>query len=280
MHRSDSPAEAAPSSRSRSGSRSDPLAARRIVGAIPARYASTRLPGKALREIGGVPMIERVYRQAAQVEDLARVVVLTDDERIVTAVESFGGEVELTPTDCASGTDRIAWAAERWQANEATRVQAVVNIQGDEPLIDPGEIGRIARHLAKNPKDPVVTLAAPGSEEDAENPDVVKVVLGAGGYALYFSRAAIPYPRDPKTHRIWCHLGIYGYQIATLLEIAAAERTPLERTESLEQLRLLENGIPIRVLETARAWWGVDTMDDLRKAEALLAARRPDDNGS
>ena len=241
--------------------------AARVYAAIPARYASTRLPGKALREIAGVTMIERVYRQVERAPGLDRVVVLTDDERIFGAVKAFGGEVEMTPPDCASGTDRIAAAARRWE------VDGVVNVQGDEPLIAPREVGRVARHLAERPEDPVVTMAAPGTPEDAADPDVVKVVRDARGYALYFSRAPIPHPRRPDTHRTWCHLGIYGYQIATLLEIAATERTPLERAESLEQLRMLENGVPIRVLETDRAWWGVDTMDDLRRVEALLAER-------
>ncbi len=239
----------------------------RVCAAIPARYASTRLPGKALRELGGVTMIERVYRRVEAAEGLSRVVVLTDDERIRRAVEAFGGEVEMTPADCVSGTDRVAWAARDWD------VAAVVNVQGDEPLIDPREIGRVAGHLAAHPEDPVVTLAAPGSVEDAADPDVVKVVSDARGYALYFSRAAIPYPRRAEGHVTWCHLGIYGYQLPALLEIAAAEPTPLERAESLEQLRMLENGIPIRVLATDRAWWGVDTMDDLRRVEALLAER-------
>ena len=239
----------------------------RVCAAIPARYASIRLPGKALREIAGVTMIERVYRQVERAPGLDRVVVLTDDERIFRTVEAFGGEVEMTPPDCASGTDRIAFAARGW------KVDAVVNVQGDEPLIDPREVGRVARHLAEHPDDPVVTMAAPGTPEDAADPDVVKVTRDARGYALYFSRAPIPYPRDREAHRTWCHLGIYGYQIATLLEIAATERTPLERAESLEQLRMLENGVPIRVLETDRAWWGVDTMDDLRRVEVLLAER-------
>ncbi len=210
-------------------------------------------------------MIERVYRRVEQAEGLARVVVLTDDERIAEAVTGFGGNVEMTPAACASGTDRIAAAAANWSA------AAVVNVQGDEPLIDPQEIGRVARHLTDHPDDPVVTVAAPGSERDATDPDVVKVVLDARGYALYFSRAPIPHRRNPATDRATlCHLGIYGYQRPALLEIAAAQPTPLERTESLEQLRMLENGIPIRVLTTARAWWGVDTIEDLERADEVL----------
>ena len=180
----------------------------RVCAAIPARYASTRLPGKALREIAGVPMIERVYRRVEDAEGLARVVVLTDDDRIAAAVDGFGGEVEMTPADCASGTDRIAWAAARWEGDR--RADAVVNVQGDEPLIDPIEVGRVARHLAQHPGDPVVTLVTPGSDDEAADPDVVKAVLDRRGYALYFSRAPIPHPRHPDALRIWCHVGIYG----------------------------------------------------------------------
>jgi len=233
-------------------------------------------------------MIERVYRQVEQAEGLARIVVLTDDERIVEAVSRFGGDVQLTPDDCASGTDRIAWAAATWQSsrkdskdaprNGALEAAAVVNIQGDEPLIDPMEISRVARHLADHPEDPVVTVAAPGTDADAADPEVVKVVLDSHGHALYFSRAPIPFSRQPEaTGLTLCHLGIYGYQRSALLKIAAAEPTPLEQCESLEQLRMLENGIPIRVLESPRGWWGVDTIEDLERVEEIL--RREDGSG-
>jgi 3-deoxy-D-manno-octulosonate cytidylyltransferase len=189
-----------------------------IVGAIPARYGSTRLPGKPLLPIAGRPMIEHVYTRVARARGLDRVVVLTDDERIARAVESFGGEVEMTPADCASGTDRIAWAVRRWDARAAS---AVINIQGDEPLIDPEEISRIAGHLAANPQDPVVTLATPAAPEEMGNPNAVKVVLARDGAALYFSRAPIPYPRQEGGFAPLRHLGIYGYQRDALLRLAA-----------------------------------------------------------
>ncbi len=190
--------------------------------------------------------------------------VLTDDERIARAVEAFGGEWEMTPADCASGTDRIAWAARGWSA------RAVINIQGDEPLIDPEVVSRIAEHLAAAPQDPVVTIATPASPEEMENVNAVKVVLSLDGSALYFSRAPIPYPRNGGGFAPLKHLGLYGYQREALMRLAALAPTPLERSESLEQLRALENGIPIRVLIVDRGSLGVDTAEDLERVENLL----------
>lgn len=235
-----------------------------VVGAIPARYGSQRLPGKALYPLAGKPMVEHVYRRAASAAGLDRVVILTDDERIARAVEAFGGEYEMTPAECASGTDRIAWAARNWACS------AVINIQGDEPLIDPDGIARVAAHLRAYPADPIVTLAAAALDGDLETPSVVKAVLDAEGYALYFSRAAIPYPRQPGGAAPLRHLGIYGYQKAALLRLASLPQTPLERSESLEQLRALENRIPIRVLTGARPSWGVDTPEDAAEVDARI----------
>jgi 3-deoxy-manno-octulosonate cytidylyltransferase (CMP-KDO synthetase) len=234
------------------------------VGAIPARYGSTRLPGKPLLPIAGRPMIEHVYNRVARARGLARVVVLTDDERIARAVEAFGGEWEMTPADCASGTDRIAWAARHWDA------AAVVNVQGDEPLIDPEGISRLAGHLAAHPEDPVVTLATPAADHEMGNPHAVKVVLARDGAALYFSRSPIPYPRQEGGAVPLKHLGIYGYQKEALLRLAGLAPTPLERSESLEQLRALENGIRIRVLVVDRGSQGVDTAEDLERVEEIL----------
>lgn len=234
------------------------------MGAIPARYGSTRLPGKALLSIDGKPMVQHVVERAQQVPGLSRVVVLTDDERIRAAVEAFGGECEMTPVDCASGTDRIAFAAHRWPE------EAVVNIQGDEPLMDPESIGRLAQHLANHPEDPLVTLATPAAEEDMDNPNAVKVVVDRRGYGLYFSRAAIPYPRTPGAVRPLKHLGIYGYQRPALLQLAALAPTPLEQSESLEQLRALENGLAMRVLIVERSSPGVDTAEDLERVRRIL----------
>ena len=235
-----------------------------IVGAIPARFGSSRLPGKPLRQLAGRPLIEHVYRQAKRASQLDRVVVLTDDQRILEAVDRFGGEAQMTPAECASGTDRVASVASEWD------VAAVVNIQGDEPLIDPMAIDSLARHLRENPGDPVVTLAAPAEPGDRDDPNVVKVVTDVGGRALYFSRSPIPYYRGSATPGALRHIGVYGYQLQALMDLAALPPSSLERSESLEQLRALENGVSIKVLQVERAWQGVDTMEDLERVESIL----------
>jgi len=243
-----------------------------IVGAIPARFGSTRLHAKPLHPIAGKPMIAHVYERVAAASGLDAVVVLTDDPRIVEAVEAFGGQAEMTPAECSSGTDRIAWAARRWHP------RAVINIQGDEPLLDSADISRVAAHLAGEPADPIVTLAADGEPGDLENPNTVKVVLDRRGYALYFSRAAIPYPRLAGAAPVLRHLGIYGYQAEALQRFAGLAPTALERSESLEQLRALENGIAIRVLTGARPSQGVDTAEDVARVEAILRQRAQNPN--
>lgn len=244
----------------------------RIVAAIPARFASTRLPGKPLASLAGRPIIEHVYRRVAAAQGIGRVVVLTDDLRIGEAVDGFGGEWEMTPAECASGTDRIAYAARRWEA------AAVVNVQGDEPLVDPAAVSAVAAHLANHPEDPMVTLAAPippaGAPAELADPGTVKVVLDRDGYALYFSRAAIPYRRQPGGAQPLKHLGIYGYQWPALLALAALAPSPLEISESLEQLRALENGVRIRVLPAERGSPSVDTPEDLARVERLIASAR------
>lgn len=208
-------------------------------------------------------MIEHVVRRA-EASGLDAVRVLTDDERIAAAVREFGGSVELTPDDCASGMDRIAWAADDWDAG------AVINIQGDEPLIDPRAIARVADRL-RNSEDPMVTLASESAEEDVSNPNVVKVVCDLDGRALYFSRAPIPFERHAGAPRLR-HIGIYGYRRKTLLELARMPQTPLERSEGLEQLRALEHGIPIRVLTHRAAAPGVDSPEDIERVEDYLDA--------
>lgn len=217
-----------------------------------------------MHTLAGRPMVEHVYRRAVRAKGLDRVVVLTDDERIARAVEFFGGEVEMTPTECASGTDRIAWAARNWDC------AAVINIQGDEPLIDPEGIGRVASHLRSHPQDPIVTLAADALAGDLDSPSVVKVVLDREGYALYFSRAPIPFPRHPGGAAALRHIGLYGYQREALLRLAQLPQTPLEKSESLEQLRALENRMSIKVLTGARPSWGVDTPEDAAEMDERL----------
>lgn len=240
-----------------------------VVAAIPARFGSTRLPGKPLLPIAGRPMIEHVYERVRKAEGLDRVVVLTDDRRIAAAVEGFGGEVEMTPPECRSGTDRTAWAARRWEG-----AAALVNVQGDEPLIDPREVAKVARHLAEHPDDPVVTLAVPAEPEEEDSPSAVKVVTDLQGYALYFSRSRIPFPRhgNAPAARPRKHIGIYGYQRDALLRLSELPSSPLEEAEGLEQLRALENGLRIRVLEGGAPALGVDTPEDLERVERLIRA--------
>jgi 3-deoxy-manno-octulosonate cytidylyltransferase (CMP-KDO synthetase) len=209
-------------------------------------------------------MIEHVYRRASQAAGLDKVVVLTDDERIARAVELFGGNWEMTPPTCPSGTDRIAHAARSWEA------EAVVNIQGDEPLMDPTSISAVAAHLRSHPEDPIVTIAAPARPDASADPNSVKVVLTTRGYALYFSRAPIPHQRNHGGAGALQHVGLYGYQRTTLLELASLPVSPLEKSEGLEQLRALENGIAIRVLLAATSSPGVDTPEDRDRVEGLL----------
>lgn len=208
-------------------------------------------------------MIEHVFRRASKA-DLDSLVVLTDDERIRSAVEGFGGRVEMTPIDCDSGTDRIAWAARDWDYD------AVINIQGDEPLIDPAVINQIAQAL-RSGDVPMVTVATPAAADEAEDPNVVKVVCDQRGQALYFSRSPIPFQRNPPVEMLK-HVGIYGYQRATLLELAGLAPTPLEQAEGLEQLRALQHRIPISVLRSAAGTPGVDTPEDLQRVENYLDA--------
>ncbi len=236
-----------------------------VVAAIPARWGSIRLPGKPLLLLAGKPMVQHVYERSAQAAGVSRVVVLTDDERIAAAVRGFGGDCEMTPESCTSGTDRIAWAARGWPD-----VAAVVNVQGDEPMVDPAAVSRLAQHLLEHPDEEMATLATLASPAELDDPHAVKVVLDRDGYSLYFSRAPIPFPRHPGGAAPLRHLGLYGYRRDTLLRLAALPPSPLERSESLEQLRALENGIRLRVLLVESGAPGVDTEEDAARVERLL----------
>ena len=239
----------------------------KITAIIPARYGSTRFPAKVLAEIRGKPMVQWVYEKATRAKLVDEVLVATDDQRVAEAVKKFGGEVRMTSAKHQSGTDRIAELAEQLPS------EIFINVQGDEPLIEPASLEALAEHLIGNPQDPVATLAFPADTEDLGNPDTVKVVTNLDSYALYFSRAPIPYPRNPGAATVLRHIGVYGYQRQALVDIAGHERTPLEQTESLEQLRMLESGLSIKVLLAQQAWPGVDTMDDLQRMEELLRER-------
>jgi 3-deoxy-manno-octulosonate cytidylyltransferase (CMP-KDO synthetase) len=239
------------------------------VAVIPARFASTRFPGKPLADIDGRPMIEHVYRRAKLSRAVSRVIVATDDLRIATAVIEFGGEVKLTRGDHASGTDRLAEVAATLDCD------VVVNVQGDLPLVDPAAIDEAVAPFAADPGVVISTLYRRISDPaDLKNPNIVKVAIDRGGFALYFSRAPIPYIRDPRGGwpPLYRHIGLYAYRRSALMVLAALEPTPLERAEGLEQLRALEHGIRIKIVETAYESVEVDTPEDLEQVRRLLAA--------
>jgi len=235
-----------------------------IVAVIPARYESTRFPGKPLADIAGRPMIEHVYRRTADTRGIDAVVVATDDERIANAVERFGGVVRMTRSGHRTGTDRIAEVASDLPC------AIVVNVQGDLPLIEPGMIAEVVAPLQAEPSLVMSTLRqAISDRSELTNPNVVKVVVDADDNALYFSRASIPYQRESGT--TFKHIGLYGYRRDFLLAFAALAPSPLERSESLEQLRALEHGFRIRAVETAFESIEVDTPEDLERVRRRLA---------
>ncbi|MGS2722413.1 3-deoxy-manno-octulosonate cytidylyltransferase [Porticoccus sp. GXU_MW_L64] len=249
---------------------------------IPARYSSTRLPGKPLRDIAGQTMIERVYRQA-QASDAERVIVATDDQRIADVVSGFGGELCMTSADHPSGTDRLQEVAAQLQL---AAEQIVVNVQGDEPLIPPAVINQVAANLASNTGAGVSTLCeAIETASDFANPNIVKVVANHRGMALYFSRAPIPWPRDhaiehnglgsslPEALKPMRHIGIYGYRVEQLNRFVVWPAAPLETIECLEQLRFMWQGVGIHVAEACAAVpGGVDTPQDLQRVIEQMAA--------
>lgn len=229
---------------------------------IPARYASTRLPGKPLLRETGKYLIQHVYEQVSRAKSLETVIVATDDERIAEGVRSFGGRAAMTRADHPSGTDRVAEVARGLDA------EIIVNVQGDEPEIEPASIDKLVALLADDPNVPIGTLACPfPTTADPADPNAVKLVLGAGGRALYFSRSLIPYPRDTagrvaRAGNWLLHLGIYAYRRGFLLELAKLPPTPLEKAEKLEQLRVLENGYSMAVAVVDKAAIGIDTPED------------------
>jgi len=255
-----------------------------VVGIIPARYSSTRFPGKVLAEVAGKPMVQHVYERASRAAGLTKVILATDDQRVADAARGFGAEVALTSPEHASGTDRLAEVAGGLQCD------VVVNIQGDEPLIDPAIIDQVVEPLLLGADVRMATLATPvRNAEEYGSPTVVKVVIDAQGDALYFSRRPIPYLRvddpgkreqalarcvHPETGwRPLKHIGLYAYRRETLLWFAGLPKSVLEATEGLEQLRALENGCPIRVVIVDYSPIGVDTPEDLERVRPLLEAQ-------
>lgn len=242
----------------------------KFIGIIPARYASTRFPGKPLAVLGGKPVIQRVYEQVVGV--LGEAYVATDDERIFKVVESFGGKAVMTRTDHQSGTDRIEEAVNKLQ----TDADVIINVQGDEPFIQKSQLETV-KHLFDDPNVQIGTLGKPfESMEAVDNANSPKIVCDVNGYAMYFSRSVIPYIRN-KEHGDWLqhfpflkHIGLYAYRREVLAEITKLPQSSLELAESLEQLRWLQNGYRIKVGVTDIETVGIDTPEDLQRAEEFL----------
>ena len=243
----------------------------KVLAVIPARFASTRFPGKVIALLAGKPLVAHTYARACEAKLVSEVVVATDEEVVAEALKPYGVRVVMTRSDHPSGTDRIAEVA----AN--TDAEIVVNVQGDEPLIDPHTIDGVVRALLEQPDVPMATARHQITETTRiTDPNVVKVVCDRQGHALYFSRCPIPFIRDggmPNPSCYWQHIGLYGYRRAFLLHYAAMPQTELEQLEKLEQLRVLEHGYPIAVVETKYESIGVDTPEDLEQARARLESR-------
>ena len=247
-------------------------AAPKILTVVPARFASTRFPGKIIAPVCGKPLVLHTYERARRAKCVTDVVIAADDPRIADALRPFDARVVMTRADHASGTDRIAEVAATSDAD------IIVNVQGDEPLIDPATIDKTVEALLNAPDAPMATARCLITDPaELDNPNVVKVVCDARGRALYFSRCCIPYIRDerdrararlPRVH--WVHIGLYVYRREFLLRFAKLPQTPLERLEKLEQLRALENGFPIMVADTDYEGVGVDTPEDLERVRKLM----------
>jgi 3-deoxy-manno-octulosonate cytidylyltransferase (CMP-KDO synthetase) len=240
---------------------------------IPARWGSTRFPGKPLAKLAGKPMLQWVFEQVHQAKRVREIIIATDDERIFRAATDFGAKVEMTSSDLHSGTDRVAEVAARH-----SEVEIVLNVQGDEPLISPQVLDTVAEPLMNDSRLPIATAMTRIVEpDDLQNPNVVKVVVNRERNALYFSRAPIPFYRSPvnfqgdsRVAQAFRHLGIYGYQREVLLYLTKLEPSPLEQAEQLEQLRFLEGGFTIRCVEVASFGPGVDCPEDIPRVEAIL----------
>lgn len=237
----------------------------KFLGVIPARYESSRLPKKPLKDICGYPMIEWVYKRALK-SNLDKVIVATDSQEVYNVVKGFGGDVVLTREDHLNGTSRIAEVCEK-----VTDYDVIINIQGDEPLIEKDMINSLIDSFKGEKNLKMSTLKHKLHKwEDIENPNFVKVVTDKNDYAIYFSRSVIPFPRNKNLDNYFKHVGIYGYKRDFVMEYSKMESTPLENSESLEQLRVLENGYKIKVLETPFEVIGVDTQEELEKVREFI----------
>ena len=236
---------------------------------IPARYGSSRLEGKPLIEVGGKPIIQWVYEKAQQAKLADMIIVATDDERIFNAVKAFGGIVEMTSASHNCGSDRIREVIDRHP-----EISYIVNLQGDEPLIKPESIDAIIKNIKEDANADISTLIRVIDEEnEINNPNLVKCVIDKRGYALYFSRSKIPFERKAGIATFYGHLGIYGYKREALIKMTEAAQTPLEKTESLEQLRALENGMKIKTTVVDFVPVGIDTLEDLSKFKKIISEK-------
>ena len=238
----------------------------KIVGIIPARYASTRLPGKPLKDIGGKPMIQHVYERARQARLLDDVIVATDDERIIKAVTLFNGKAVMTSVDHPNGSSRAA------EVVKNKDVDIIINIQGDEPLIKPEIIDELSEAMIRDKDLFSATLCYQISEDKYLDPNIVKVVRDKYGFALYFSRSLIPFPRYKENHKVYEHIGVYAYRKSFLLKYCELKDTPLSMSESLEQLKILENGYKMMVIETKYQYdaLSIDTEGDLELVRSIV----------
>ena len=234
---------------------------------IPARYGSSRLEGKPLIEVNGKPIIQWVYEKAQQSKIADMIIVATDDERIYNAVKAFGGVVEMTSTEHNCGSDRIREVIDRHP-----EIAYIVNLQGDEPMMKPEYIDEVAKNVKFVDNADISTLIRVIKDKDeVNNPNLVKCVVDCNGYALYFSRSPIPFERKPAVNPFYGHIGMYGYKREALIKMTSLEQTPLEKTESLEQLRALENGMKIKTSIVDFAPVGIDTLEDLEKFKTLIS---------
>ena len=236
---------------------------------IPARYGSSRLEGKPLIEVNGKPIIQWVYEKAQASKLADMIIVATDDERIFNAVKAFGGEVEMTSADHKCGSDRIREVVERHP-----EISYIVNLQDDEPLIKPDSIDAVARNVQEDEKADISTLIRVlKTEEEINNPNLVKCVIDNNGFAMYFSRSKIPYERNTGVATFYGHLGIYGYKREALLKMTSLPQKKKKKTESLEQLRALENGMKIKTSVVDFVPVGIDTLEDLEKFKQIVSSK-------
>ena len=236
---------------------------------IPARFKSSRLEGKPLLMVNGKPVIQYVYERALEVSNTDTVIVATDDEKIFETAKKFGADVEMTSNLHKSGSDRIAEVAKRHDDFEY-----IINLQGDEPLFDVKSVETLIEVIKSSDQASIATMVRPiFFFFEFSNPNVVKCVFDLDNFALYFSRSLVPYPRNVEYSRFFAHIGIYAYKREALLNMTSLSQSPLEKAESLEQLRALENGMKIKVLETSKVSIGIDTKEDFEKFKQLLEAK-------